>query len=92
MIGELSGFALECPDPETLAAFYLCCLDAMDIADPGSTLIVSGDAAALTFSVEADDGSAAVGRLGDRVEALGGRLTTGPDGTAHLSGSLPLAR
>lgn len=88
--------------PETAGAVYFCWLDALT-----STSTSTSDARLATVAVSADDGaetfelggSAAsvpddvLARMRDRVEALGGRLTTEsrPAGTV-LRGSLPLVR
>jgi signal transduction histidine kinase len=84
--------------PETAGAVYFCWLDALVSADDGrrATVVVSAEDGAATFEF---GGSAASvpddvrARMRDRVEALGGRLTTEsrPEETI-LRGSLPLAR
>jgi len=85
--------------PETAGAVYFCWLDALanvrGDARP-ATVAVSAEDAAATFEL---GGSAAaipddvLVRMRDRVEALGGRLTTEsrPEG-AIVRGSLPLGR
>ena len=86
--------------PETAGAVYFCWLDAL-------TGTSTSDARLATVAVSADDGAATfefggsaasvpddvLARMRDRVEALGGRLTTEsrPAGTV-LRGSLPLVR
>ena len=86
--------------PETAGAVYFCWLDALTSTstsdDRLATVAVSADDGAATFEL---GGSAAsvpddvLARMRDRVEALGGRLTTEsrPAGTV-LRGSLPLVR
>ena len=84
--------------PETAGAVYFCWLDVRASASDGrrATVVVSAEDGAATFEI---GGSAASvpddvrARMRDRVEALGGRLTTesGPEETI-LRGSLPLAR
>jgi signal transduction histidine kinase len=90
--------------PETAGAVYFCWLDALTST---STSTSTSDARLATVAVSADDGAATfelggsaasvsddvLARMRDRVEALGGKLTTEsrPAGTV-LHGSLPLVR
>jgi signal transduction histidine kinase len=84
--------------PETAGAVYFCWLDALTSTSDArlATVAVSADDGAATFEL---GGAAAsvpddvLARMRDRVEALGGRLTTEsrPAGTV-LRGSLPLVR
>ena len=75
---------------------YFCCLEVLERADAGraATVTVREEEGALVFEVVEDGGSeVGRGRLRDRVEALGGRLTILPDpgGGSMSSGSLPLS-
>ena len=76
---------------------YFCCLEVLERAADGAraTVTVREEEGALVFEVVEDGGSeAGLERLGDRVEALGGRLTilSEPGGGIRVSGSLPLSR
>ena len=86
--------------PRSPRTVYLCCLEALEHAarrrgrrDHGATRTRGRS----SFEVVADarcGSDAELDRLRDRVEALGGRLTIGPEpgGGARVSGSLPLSR
>jgi|SRR6266511_628672 len=82
--------------PEISAALYWCCLEALEhaAASASATVAVRQQEGALTFEVFEDDdhADAGLGRLRDRVEAMGGQLTirSEPGGT-RVSGSLPLS-
>jgi signal transduction histidine kinase len=82
--------------PEFVGTLYLCCLEALEHAAADATLEVRGEDGAVAFELVGHDDQAAAApdRLRDRVEALGGRLTIGPEleGGTRISGSLPLAR
>lgn len=89
--------------PPTIArTVYLCCLEALEQAGPGTTVMVRDEQDALTFEVvvknararEPAGPEAGIHRLRDRVEALGGELTikAKPDNGICVAGSLPLAR
>ena len=96
---EITAVANVALPPETAGAVYFCWLDALASA--------SGDARPATVVVSAEDGTATfelggsaaevpddvLVRMRDRVEALGGRLTTEsrPEGLM-VHGSLPLGR
>jgi hypothetical protein len=76
---------------------YLCCLEALGHAGVAAqtTFEVRGDAERVSFELVGVHAAtaAALDRLRDRVEALGGRLATRPEpgrGT-RISGSLPLS-
>ena len=76
---------------------YLCCLALLARGDQSQvTIRVWDDENALSFELvgTAAEPDADLGRLQDRVEALGGRLTSEPEpgGAMRLSGSLPLRR
>jgi signal transduction histidine kinase len=82
--------------PEIAGVVYLCCLQVLEHAGAGTpvTITVRNDERALGFEVVADcDLDAAGLALGDRVEALGGRLTfsSEPDHRSRLVGSVPLS-
>jgi signal transduction histidine kinase len=83
--------------PEVAGAIYWCCLEALEHAGAGgeATVTVRDEDGAVAFEViEAGSRSdAAIDRLRDRVEALGGRLTitSEPGGSTRVSGSLPLS-
>ena len=72
---------------------YSCWLEALEHGQSGSALAITvrEEPGALTFEIvrDTDRRDASLDRLGDRVHALGGRLTI--EGT-RLSGSLPLTR
>jgi signal transduction histidine kinase len=83
--------------PEVAGAVYWCCLEALEHAAPGAraTVTVRDEDGALAFEV-VEDGSrsgAALDRLRDRVEALGGRVTirSEPGRGTRVAGSLPLS-
>ena len=91
--------------PEIVRTVYLGCLEALERAGEGAraTVTVRETEGALVFEVVEDGaGSAAAGvrsgaaleRLRDRVEALGGRLTLWSDSgrSTRVSGWLPLSR
>ena len=74
---------------------YLCWLGALGRGATRATVAIRADEGHLAFEISCDAAAqkAELDRLGDRVEALGGRLTMRPDvGGMRLSGSLPLAR
>ena len=86
--------------PETAGAVYFCWLDALTSTSTSdarlATVAVSADDGAATFELGGSAASVSddvLARMRDRVEALGGRLTTEsrPAGTV-LRGSLPLVR
>jgi len=84
--------------PELAGTVYLCCLEALEHAGAGgrATLEVRSEGGMVVFELVEDGvrSEAGLDRLRDRVEALGGRLTIGPEpgrGT-RVSGSLPLVR
>jgi signal transduction histidine kinase len=76
--------------PELMHTVYSCWLEALQ---SGSSLSISvqEEPGALTFEIvrDTDRRDASLDRLGDRVHALGGKLTI--EGT-RVSGSLPLTR
>lgn len=88
--------------PEVAGAVYFCCLEVLELVGDGAqvTITVRGAEGAIVFEVVEVSGSAAtvsegaLGRLRDRVEALGGELTvrSEPGQGTRLSGSLPLSR
>jgi two-component system, NarL family, sensor histidine kinase DesK len=93
--------------PEIAAAVYLCCLEALEQVGAGAraTVTVRDEEGAIGFEVVgvAEDGATSedaalpdgeLGRLRDRVEALGGRLRVrSEDGRIiRVSGLLPLPR
>ena len=85
--------------PEIAGAVYFCCLEVLERAGEGAraTIDVRVEDDAVRFEVA---GNGAVGsgnalsHLGDRVVALGGRLTleSEPGRGTRVSGSLPLSR
>ena len=89
---------------ELVLTVYLCCLEALAGVGAGATarVTVGDDGGAIAFDVVGDRAPAPepagpndrLDRLRDRVEALGGRLTTStkPGAGSRVSGSLPLAR
>jgi signal transduction histidine kinase len=96
-VTEISASHVELP-PETAGAVYFCCLDALASTsdDAGAaTIVVSATDGAVTFEL---GGSAALipddvlVRMRDRVEALGGRLTTESRPETTVRGWLPLGR
>jgi signal transduction histidine kinase len=89
--------------PEVAGAVYFCCLDVLERAGDEArvTVTVRGDDGALAFEVVAHGTGSAptalggvLGRLRDRVEALGGQLTvqSQPGQAIRIAGSLPLSR
>jgi signal transduction histidine kinase len=83
--------------PEVVGAVYWCCLEALEHAGAGAraTVTIRDEDGAVAFEV-VEDGSgsgAALDRLRDRVEALGGRVTirSEPGRGTRVAGSLPLA-
>jgi signal transduction histidine kinase len=81
--------------PEVARTVYMCWLEALEHAggETPVTVTVRQEAGALTFEVveSAALSDARLDRLRDRVEALGGRLTTESE-RGHVSGWLPLSR
>lgn len=75
---------------------YLCCLEALAQAGAGAqaTIVVREEEVGLAFEIAANaaDANVELDRLRDRVEALGGRLTSRsePGRGTRVSGSLPL--
>jgi signal transduction histidine kinase len=80
--------------PEVARTVYFCCLDALEHGGAGATVTVHDVEGALAFEVFAAQPASGLDRLRDRVEALGGSLTTRsePGGGTRLLGSLPLSR
>jgi signal transduction histidine kinase len=89
--------------PEVAGAVYFCCFEVLERAGDGTraTVMVREEEGALVFEVVEDGAGSAttasgavLGRLRDRVEALGGQLTirTEPGRGTRVSGSLPLSR
>jgi signal transduction histidine kinase len=79
---------------EVAATVYFCCVEALEQAGTAATVHVQADGDMLSFEVVADGAPVDLNSLRDRVEALGGSLTTGPDpsGGVRISGALPLSR
>jgi signal transduction histidine kinase len=81
---------------EVARAVYWCCLEVLDDAQPGALLCMTmrDEHGAVSFEVVADGSpaQARLERLHDRVEALGGQLTSRSEagGDTRVSGSLPL--
>lgn len=74
---------------EVAATVYFCCVEALDYARVATTVDVEAAGDTLSFDVVADVAPTDLHALRDRVEALGGSLTTGP---GRISGTLPLSR
>ena len=77
---------------EIVQTVYFCCVDVLERVGPEgrATIAIRADAEALVFEITAYP-PAELDALRDRVEALGGRLTIGPETDAtRVSGSLPL--
>jgi signal transduction histidine kinase len=87
---------------ELAGAVYFCCVDVLERAGRGAraTVTVRNEGEALVFEIFEEDAVSAptaaldLGRLRDRVDALGGQLTVRPesDRRTRISGSLPLSR
>jgi signal transduction histidine kinase len=83
--------------PEIAGAVYFCCLDVLETAAAGTSAAVTvcDEDGALAFEVVADcvDVDADLRGLGDRVEALGGRLTirSRAGRGIRVAGSIPLS-
>jgi signal transduction histidine kinase len=78
-----------CPS-EVVATAYFCCLEALRSAVAKAAVSIRPDDEALLFEI-ATDGSGLVSRLGDRVDALGGRLEIeSAPGASRLRGRLPV--
>jgi signal transduction histidine kinase len=78
-----------CP-PEVVATVYFCCLEALRSAVARAAVSIRADDEALLFEIEIDE-SGLVSRLGDRVDALGGRLEIESEpGASRVRGRLPL--
>jgi len=78
-----------CP-PEVVATAYFCCLEALRSAVARAAVSIRPEDEALLFEVAIDE-SGLVSRLGDRVDALGGRLVIESEpGASRLRGRLPL--
>ena len=95
--------AVEGASPEIAGAVYFCCLEVLERVGAGTRATIDVHTAddALVFEVAQDQPGVAVprsdgalDRLGDRIEALGGRLSveSEPGSGIRVSGSLPLAR
>ena len=82
--------------PELVMTVYLCWLAVLDSATSETQVTISVREldGALTFDLAGAGSGADLDHLQDRVEALGGQLTSepGPGGVTRLSGSLPLRR
>ncbi len=85
--------------PEIAGAVYFCCLEVLERAGEGAraTIEVRVEGDAVLFEVAEDSAVAsgyALGDMGDRVSALGGRVTleSEPNGGRRVSGSLPFSR
>lgn len=84
--------------PESIAAVYWCCADALTAAPKGTqaTISVAETAGGLQFEVGVAGGYPEEGlqRLRDRVEALGGRLTIEHQakGASRVAGTISSAR
>lgn len=82
--------------PEIASAVYFCCLDVLERAVAGTTVVISVriEEGAVTFEIDAE-GELDAERLAlrDRVEALGGRVTIqpGPGRQISVAGSLPVS-
>jgi len=78
-----------CP-PEVVATAYFCCLEALRSAVGRAAVSIRPDDEELLFEI-AIDGSGLASRLGDRVDALGGRLEIESEpGASRLRGRLPV--
>ena len=78
----------DCPS-ELVATAYFCCLEALRSAVAKAAVSIHPDGEALLFEI-AIDRSGLVSRLGDRVDALGGRLEIESEpGASRVRGSLP---
>jgi signal transduction histidine kinase len=81
--------------PEIMAAVYWCCVEALASAPAGTqaTISVVDADGALAFEIGVAGGyrEGRLEGLGDRIEALGGRVTIGvnQDGGLRVAGSLP---
>jgi signal transduction histidine kinase len=86
-----------CP-PEVAGAVYFCCVEVLECAAAEATarVTVRGEDRVLAFEVVTNSvcSDAALVRLRDRVEALGGQLTVAstPADRTRVSGSLALSR
>ena len=82
--------------PEVAGTVYLCWLGALEHVDAGAraAVTVRHEEEGIVFEIVTDGVGAELGRLRDRVEALGGRLTirSEPGGGTRVAGSLPLSR
>jgi signal transduction histidine kinase len=85
--------------PEIAGAVYFCCLEVLERAGDGAraTIDVYVEGDAVLFEVAESSAVAsgnALGHVGDRVVALGGRVTLefAPGRGTLVSGSLPLSR
>jgi signal transduction histidine kinase len=78
--------------PELAATVYLCCLEALERVEAGAqaTVTVREEDEAIAFEVVGAGSDAALEQLRDRVEALGGRLTSPPE-PGRVAGSVPLS-
>jgi signal transduction histidine kinase len=84
--------------PEIAGAVYFCCLEVLERAGEGAraTIAVSVEDDAVRFEVAEQSATSGdvLGHVGDRVVALGGRVTveSEPGRGTRVSGSLPLPR
>ncbi len=81
--------------PEVARTVYMCWLDALAYvrSETPAVVTVREEGGALTFEVveAAALSDARLDRLRDRIEALGGSLSVGPE-SGRVAGSLPLSR
>jgi hypothetical protein len=81
--------------PAIMAAVYWCCVDALASAPAGTQATIgladADGALAFEIGVAGGDPEGRLERLGDHIEALGGRLTihADQDGGLRIAGSLP---
>jgi signal transduction histidine kinase len=73
---------------------YLCCVGALEEGGAGAMVSVRDEEGAVVFEVVTHRSAAGLDLLRDRVEALGGSLTTSsePGGGTRVSGSIPFSR
>ena len=78
---------------EIEAGVYFCCVEAMQQAEDGVTILLREEGPTLRFTIEVGRplASGQLIRIGDRVDALGGDIEIAGDGRSSISLTIPTA-